>query len=110
MHPTVSLALNCSKNNNNSFITKCKLKFQGVKYLNKNQGKLYLYTLLQLYQEIAFLKGTNLGEGHHQTIDVYRKIVDIERKINSMEENNKKNRKQNQKEIETQKQKQKLRN
>lgn len=92
MHPTVSLAFDCTHNNNISFVTKCKLKYRGIQTLNKKQGKLFLYKILELYQEIARLKGQNIGEGHHQTIDVYRKIVDTERKIHSMELNNKQNR------------------
>lgn len=92
MHPTVSLAFDCSTYNNISFVTKCKLKYRGIQTLNKIQGKLFLYKILQLYEEIAILKSENIGQGHHQTIDVYRKIVDIECRIKSMENNNKMNK------------------
>lgn len=92
MHPIVSLAFDCSNHKNMSFVTKCKLKYRGIQALNKSQGKMFLYKILQLYEEIALLKSENIGQGHHQTIDVYRKIVDVERRIKSMEYNNKMNK------------------
>ena len=40
MHPTVSLAFDCTHNNNISFVTKCKLKYRGIQTLNKKQGEI----------------------------------------------------------------------
>ena len=48
--------------------------------------------ILDLYNEIYELKSSNLGEGHHQTIDVMRDIVQIEKNIMRMKENTKNNK------------------
>jgi len=95
LHPSVALAFNCSKYKNLSYSTKCKIKFNGIRFLRKNHGYKFMEKILDLYNEIYELKSSNLGEGHPQTIDVVRMIVKIENNIMKMKENIKKTRKNN---------------
>lgn len=92
MHPSVCLAFDCSKYNNLSYVSKCRIKFAGIRFLRKNQGYKFMEKILDLYNEIYELKSSNLGEGHHQTIDVMRDIVQIEKNIMRMKENTKNNK------------------
>jgi len=51
--------------------------------------------MLNLYNEIYELKSNNIGQGHPQTIDVTRHIVQIEKNIMKMKENTKNNKRKN---------------
>jgi len=95
MHPCVCLAFDCSKYNNLSYVSKCRIKFAGIRFLRKNQGYKFMEKMLNLYNEIYELKSNNLGQGHPQTIDVTRHIVQIEKNIMKMKENTKNNKKKN---------------
>jgi len=89
LHPSVALAFDCSKYNNISYSTKCKIKFNGIRCLRKNHGYKFMEKIFDLYNEIYMLKSDNLGEGHPQTIDVARMIVEIENRISKMKISNK---------------------
>ena len=87
----VDIAFDCDRmKNNNSFVTHCKLKYAGIRYLNKHKMKNYMKLILHLYNEIYDIKRRHLGEGHHQTIDVLRRIVETE---NMIDKTNKKRKK-----------------
>lgn len=95
MHPFVAAAFECSNNKQLSYVSKCKIKFAGIRFLKKNQGYKFMEKILDLYNEIYELKSRNIGEGHPQTIDVLRHIVKIEHSIMKMKENIKKTKKRN---------------
>lgn len=95
MHPFVAAAFECSNHKQLSYVSKCKIKFAGIRFLKKNQGYKFMEKILDLYNEIYELKASNLGEGHTQTIDVLRHIVNTEDNIRKMKENIKKTRKHN---------------
>ena len=86
----VEIAFDCNRvKNNDSFVTHCKLKFAGIRYLKKHKMKNHLKLILHLYNEIYQLKSTYLGTGHHQTIDVLRRIVETENMIDKTNKNKK---------------------
>jgi hypothetical protein len=89
---TVVIAIECTNNPKYSYATKCKLKYNGIRFINKYSCKNGIYIMLQLYNEIAELKEQFIGFGHHQTIDVYRNIVKIEKRIEAIKINSKKNK------------------
>ena len=96
LHPSVALAFDCTNYNNISYNTKCKIKLNGIRFLRKNQGYKFMEKILELYNDIYELKSVNIGEGHHQTIDITRMIVEIENRITKMKIANKHSRIHNQ--------------
>ena len=95
MHPVVIQSFECSNHKSLSYVSKCKIKFAGIRFLRKSQGYKFMEKILDLYNEIYELKSRNIGEGHPQTIDVLRHIVKIEHSIMKMKENTKNNKKRN---------------
>jgi len=94
VHPSVALAFDCSNYNNISYSTKCKIKFNGIRCLRKNHGYKFMEKIFDLYNEIYMLKSDNLGEGHPQTIDIARMILEIDNRITKMKIAKKQFRKQ----------------